>query len=219
MTNNTTSGGANPGVMRKQHNLVVRTPLPRYLPPQEVVNALRTYVPVIKHQALVTRYERATGLPECALDPFFHGGSPIANPGVDHNPPDSYRDGAFVTFNVFERINLIPGIASKEINFPVTFQDAPGGVRCRADAPGGVTLWTEFKVRPKPQKLDDTTSSATGSDWEAEVDRRREFELVEWVTVETSSLLMPFVARSMEGAHKDICQKVVDEVAVRCSWE
>lgn len=213
MANNTASGGANPGLMRKQHNLVVRIPLPRHLPPQEVVNALRTYIPVIKHQALVTRYERAPGLPDCASDPFFHGGSPNANPGQDHNPPD------IVTFNVFERINVIPGLASKEINFPVTFQDAPGGVRCRADAPAGVTLWTEFKVRPKPQKLDDTASSATGPDWEAEVDRRREFELVERVTVETSSLLMPFVARSMEGAHKDICQKVVDEVAVRCSWE
>lgn len=205
--------------MRKQHKLVVRTPLPRYLPPQEVVNALRTYIPVIKHQPLVTRYERATALPECASDPFFHGGSPIENPGVDHNPADSYNDGAFVTFRVFERINLIPGVASKEINFPATFQDVPGGVRCRADAPGGVTLWIEYKVRPKPQKLDDPASSAAGPDWEAEVDRRRGFELVEWVTVETSSLLMPFVARSMEGAHKDICRKVVDEVAVRCSWE
>ncbi|KAL2106291.1 hypothetical protein VUR80DRAFT_6944 [Thermomyces stellatus] len=220
MTDTTTSSGNNPGVMRKQHNLTVRTSLPRYLPPQEVVNALQTYIPVIKHQALVTRYERAMGIPHCARDPFFHGGSPIANPAVDDNPPVSYRNGALVAFNVFERINLIPGIASKEITFPATFQNVPGGVRCRADAPGGVTLWTEFKVRPKPRNLN-APSSAAGSawDWEAEVDRRREYELVEWVTVEASSLLMPFVARSMEGAHKDICQKVIDEVAVRWSWE
>lgn len=216
MTDNTTSAAVKPGMMRKQHNLVVRTPLPRYLPPREVVNALRTYIPVIKHQALVTHYEPAPGLPDCASDPFFHGGSSVADPGVAHNSPESVREGKLAAFNVFERINLIPGIASKEISFPVTFQDAPGGVRCRADAPAGVTLWTVFKVRPKP---DDTASTGSGSDWEAEVDRRRPYELVEWVTVETTSLLMPFVARSMEGAHKDICQKVVDEVAVRCSWE
>lgn len=51
------------------------------------------------------------------------------------------------------------------------------------------------------------------------MDRRREHELVEWVTVETNSLLMPFVARSMEDVHREICQKVLDEVAVRFSWE
>ena len=223
--------------MRSQHNLTVRTPLPCHLPPEEVVAALRTYVPVIKHQALVTRYERTTELGDCIADPFFYGGSPVSNPKERQDAPEQYQngtsyslgDGPFVAFNVYERITLIPGIASKEINFPVVFQDAPDGVRARADAPAGVTVWTVFRVRPKPTDSEDvspaTSSPSTTREsswnvggWEAEVDRRREYELVEWVTVETNSLLMPFVSRSMEGAHREICQKVLDEVAVRFSW-
>lgn len=220
-----------PGAMRKQHHLTVRTSLPRHLPPQAVVDSLRTYVPVIKHQALVTHFERGTAPPTCDADPFFHGENPPRAPGHRRDASDTTDPGyggPFASFNVYERIPLIPGIASKEISFPVAFQDVPDGVRCRADAPGGVTLWTEFKVRPKGPGSDGESggdaSSGEGSGWspgawEAEVDRRRGYELVEEVTVETNTLLMPFVARSMEGAHREICRKVLDEVAVRFSWE
>lgn len=237
MTSMLFGSGPIPGTMRKQHHLTVRTSLPRHLPPQAVVDSLRTYVPVIKHQALVTHFERGAAPPNCDADPFFHGESSPHAPGYRRDAsdapdapdvPDQEGGGSFATFNVYERIPLIPGIVSKEISFPVTFQDVPDGVRCRADAPGGVILWTEFKVRPKTQDSDGESggdaSSGEGSGWawgawEAEVDRRRGYELVERVTVETNTLLMPFVARSMEGAHREICQKVLDEVAVRFSWE
>ena len=232
MTSISFGNGPAPGAMRKQHHLTVRTPLPRHLPPQAVVDSLRTYVPVIKHQALVTHFERETAPPGCDADPFFHRGNPPRAPGHrrdgSSDAPEPGFGGPLATFNVYERIPIIPGIASKEISFPVTFQDVPDGVRCRADAPGGVTLWTEFKVRPKAPDSDGESggdaSSAEGPGWapgawEAEVDRRRGYELVERVTVETNTLLMPFVARSMEGAHREICQKVMDEVAVRFSWQ
>lgn len=172
MANSTTSSGESPGLMRKQHSLTVRTLLPRHLPPEEVVTALRTYVPVIRNQALVTHYEPGTELPDSVADPFFYGGGPIAHPrGLGHgngtrgSSDRDYGEGPFVTYDVHERIPLIPGLASKEISFPVTFQDAPGGIPCRADAPGGVTLWTEFKVRPSGRPRwtgGGSTSSSSG---------------------------------------------------------
>ena len=169
MAKDTTNSGASPGMMRKQHSVTVRTSLPRYIEPEEVVAALRTYVPVIRNQPLVTRYAPGTELADCVADPFFYGGDPIAHPkGMQHgngwrNSSDrDYGEGPFVTYDVYERIPLIPGIASKEISFPVTFQNAPGGIRCRADAPGGVTLWTRFKVQPKSLDSEDASSAGSG---------------------------------------------------------
>lgn len=232
MAASTTSGGSSsPGAMRKQHRHVVQTPLPRHLPPQEVVAALQSHVAVLKHHALVTHFERATAAPAYTADPFFHGGSPIAYPS-DGGDGDGgvgdggARDARLTVYNVYQRIPLIPGIASKEINFPVTFQDLPDGIRCRADAPAGVIVWSEYMVRAKPPDSEGSAVAAAGSGpaaaaggWEAEVDRQREYELVKWVTVETNSLLMPFVARTMEDAHREICRKVLDDVAVRFSWD
>ncbi|SPN97148.1 uncharacterized protein DNG_00664 [Cephalotrichum gorgonifer] len=238
------SGSGSAGSMRKRHSLTLRTSISRHLPPHEVVAALQTYSPVIKHQPLVTRFERAPTPPDCTADPFFHApseaqarwGDDGSGSGSGSGSSSGVRGGGrppraphFVTFEIYERISLIPGIASKEIHFLSTFRDVPGGIRCRADAPGGVTLWIEYRVcaRPPPESedaaLSTTSPSATASpwpavDWEAEVDRRREYDLVEWVTVETNSMLMPFVARTMEAAHREICQKVLDEVAVRFSW-
>jgi hypothetical protein len=153
----------------------------------------------------VTRYERApVALKDIADDPFF------------------LVDGLKIaTFNIYERITFIPGIASKEIHFPVTFQSVRDGIRTRADAPGGVTLWSEFTVERKQGDEWQSPSPdepAPYGKWNPGKEEEGAYELVESVTVETNTLLMPFVARSMEGAHRDICQKVIEEVCMAFRW-
>lgn len=43
-------------------------------------------------------------------------------------------------------------------------------------------------------------------------DDNEPYDLIEHVLVECNSILMPFVARSMEGAHRELCQKIIDGI-------
>jgi hypothetical protein len=161
--------------MRSKHNLSIQVPIPQSLSPAEVVDTLQTYSPMIRHQNLVTKYQRTpVELSAILNDEFFlESGKNIS----------SYR--------VYERVPIVPGIASKEINFPVIFQSVDGGVRCRADAPAGVRLWSQYLVRQ------DGTAG---------------YVLVEDIVVESNSMLMPFVYKSMAGAHRELCMKVLEEL-------
>lgn len=103
---------------------------------------------------------------------------------------------------------MVPGVgnwAKKEISFPSCFQDTPTGLKTRANAPAGVLLRAEFRV-------------IKGGADEGEVEGEGEgIGLAEWVLAEDIELqcawyMMPFVRKSMEAAHKDICRKIVEKV-------
>lgn len=111
------------------------------------------------------------------------------------------------TYEVTEGVIIIPGIGEwgkKYITFPARFQDTESGLKTRADASAGVVVRAEWRVQ---------AGGADGEvDGEGEGVGYADWVLVEDVTVECSWWLMPFVKRSMEGAHRDICRKLVEKV-------
>lgn len=205
--------------MRSQHHLTVRVPLPRDLPPKLVVSALQSYTPILRHQALVSRYQQA-GVDTASVqaDSFFR--------------PDGLDTAAFT---VYERVTILPGL-SKEITFPVLFQRFNDGIRSRATAPAGVTVYSQHVV----SRIGALGMSSIrgwvddGGEWlsgdramQARMEKASskevldvvvgggeagEYEMVETVSVECNFMMMPFVKGSMEDAHRDICRKVVEEV-------
>lgn len=206
--------------MRSQHHLTVRVPLPRDLPPDLVVSALQSYTPIFKYQALVTRYEQTSvDVASVQADPFFRAD------GLDA-----------AAFTVYERVPILPGIG-KEISFPALFERFHNGVRGRAAAPAGVSVYSQHVVSrigaddesARPGWIEDggrwlsedramqarmeKVSSKEVSDEVAGGGEAGEYEMVETVSVECNSLMMPFVKSSMEGAHRDICRKIIEEVA------
>lgn len=258
---------------KARHHLSIRIPIPSELPAQTVVDALQRHSPMIRHQALVTRFQRRpVALSSVVDDSFFLA--------------DGHR---IAQFDVYERITFVPGVAHKEISFPVVFQSVKDGVRCRADAPAGVRLWSEYRVerrtvgagaatdskikskskskagtadagttgaaanvanqlvnpsrtqtgldavatpastqaylsapharhQPFPRPAGATGLQAPGQlagadDHGHDQDGEEVYDLVEEIVAEANSILMPFIAKSMEAAHRDLCAKVLDEVA------
>jgi hypothetical protein len=173
---------------------------------------------MIRHQALVTRFQRRPVSLESVVDDSFF-----------------LSEGKRLSqFDVYERITFVPGMAHKEISFPVIFQSIRDGVRCRADAPAGVRLWSEYRVERRRADLGDGVESdekkghkiggvggpvaiggghlASTSGYDGFDNGDEVYDIVEEIVVECNSMLMPFVSRSMEGAHRDLCKKVIDEV-------
>ncbi|KAM0256654.1 hypothetical protein ACHAPA_012081 [Fusarium lateritium] len=171
--------------MRSQHQIFITVPISSRVPPEVVLAHIQTYTPMLEHNTVVTSFTEIS--PDVALvvsDPFFG------------KPNSSIR-----TFTSRERIVMAPGLI-RDRNWPVTCLGIPNGIRCRANASAGVTVWTEWVVR---MRQDLGTPSSTGT-------LAEEWELYEEVTIEANSLIMPFVARTADGVHREICQKVVDEV-------
>jgi hypothetical protein len=113
--------------------------------------------------------------------------------------PDPYFNisgSPIKTYEVTERVIIIPAIG-KWGTYPVTiildFQNVEGGLKSRALA-SGVVVRATYTVN----QSDASYSSLI---------------LAESVTVECASWLMPFVKRSMEGAHKDLCRKFLERIA------
>ncbi|KUI55864.1 hypothetical protein VP1G_03292 [Cytospora mali] len=205
--------------MRSQHHLTVRLPLPRDLPPDLIISALQSYTPILKHQALVTNYQQTSiDLAALQADPFFRAD------GLDP-----------AAFTVYERVTFLPGVA-KEISFPVLVQRFQNGIRARAAAPAGVSVYSQHVVNRKGAAGGAVGEGAIedGGRWLREdramqarmekvsskeiVDKvsgggeAGEYEMVETVSVECNSMLMPFVKGSMEAAHRDICRKIIEEL-------
>ncbi|KAF5001614.1 hypothetical protein FGRMN_920 [Fusarium graminum] len=171
--------------MRSQHHISITVPIPNRVPPEVVLAHIQKCTPLLEHNTVVTGYTEMS--PDVALvmgDPFFG------------KPNSSIR-----TFLSHERIHLAPGL-TRERSWPVTCLSIPNGIRWRANASAGVTVWTEWVVRPRQ---DMGTPSSAGTLTE-------EWELYEEVTIEANKLIMPFVSRTADGVHRTICQKVVDEV-------
>ncbi|EXF84343.1 hypothetical protein CFIO01_08827 [Colletotrichum fioriniae PJ7] len=177
--------------MPAHHNLTIRIPLPSILPPEAVIETLQSQSPVIRHQPLVTRYEKVP--------------VPLASVISDaHFLEDGSR---LACYKVYEKVTVVPGV-KKEISFPAVLQNIPNGLRSRAEAPGGVRVWSEWLVVPRPEER---WPGEHGGKLEGYVEG--DYDLVETTRVETSRMLMPLVKGQMEGAHRDMVHKMLDEVA------
>jgi hypothetical protein len=182
--------------------VVTRVPLPAYLTPEVVLQALHTYEPLIVANPYLTSYERRpVDVAELVDDSFFRD--------------DGRRLQAYT---VHDRVPIIPGVgswAAKAIVIPCVFQSFERGVRCRADAQAGVTVRSSYEVRRRGEVVAgvaDDSVAPTGpgaGDW----------ELVEIAQIACGPLVKPFVKRSFSSAHGEILQRVVQEIIRTSSKE
>ncbi|KAL2207187.1 hypothetical protein CC79DRAFT_1368075 [Sarocladium strictum] len=191
--------------MRVQRQYNISVPIPPSVPPSLVISHLQTITPVIRHLGTLSRFEPTNAnLPEIQADPFFH-----------------QSVASISGFQIYELITLAPGL-TKEVTYPTYFQPSHGGVRCRANGAAGITGWADYTVR---QKRDDSSSASPNSTGGGAVggtpstvasesdDYYPEYEVHETLLVEANSLLMPFVAKTMEVSHRDLCRKIIEEAA------
>jgi hypothetical protein len=181
--------------MPAKANITTRVPIPTSLPHSSVLAALHAYEPLITANPYLVGFEgRPVDVPALVSDPFFTS--------------DGLRLQSYI---VYDRVPVIPGIVSKAVVIPCTFQSFGAGVRCRADAVGGVTVRSSYEVRRRGEvplgvgeKVDgrDRGGDGNGEEW----------ELVEIAEIECGSWMKPFVTRSFATAHREILGRVVDEV-------
>lgn len=177
--------------------ITIRVPIPSSLPHSSVLSALHVYEPLITANPYLVRFERRpVDVPSLVSDPFFTS--------------DGLRLQSYI---VYDRVPVIPGIMHKAVVIPCTFQSFDAGVRCRADAVGGVTVRSSYEVRRRGEvplgeneKMDGRDGGRTGNE------DGQEWELIEIARIECGSLMKPFVTRSFGTAHREILDRVVNEV-------
>jgi hypothetical protein len=187
---------------RKSHILKVSVPIPAHIPPDAVISALHTHLPVLKTQAFVKSWNEIL---HSELDAsvkqdidFFRAArhDAVAAPG----------EPEVKCYSIIEAIPLIPKVgkwAEKEISFPSRFQNVTHGLRAQANAPGGVIVKSEWTVEK-------AEVNAVIDGWKREDGTMGPmWQLTEECEVEASNLLMPFIAGDMEKAHREICQKII----------
>lgn len=203
--------------MPASHTIELHFPLPAYLSPDLVVQHLQAYEPLITPHPYLLRYNRrAVDETDVNADPFFA------------------EDGAKLEcYEIFERVVIVPLLGlSKDIKIPATFQSIPAGVRCRADAQGGVRVWSTYEVQRRDLGAEFERAGRADSDGIARDDLHDivdgaglsspgagEWELVEYAKVECNSIVKPFVVKSFEATHRDLCQRVIDELKRKTSKE
>jgi hypothetical protein len=177
--------------------ITTRVPIPSSLPPAAVLETLHSYEPLITAHPYLVKYEPApVPLEKLVDDTFFR--------------TDGQHLRAFV---VHERVPVIPGVVSKVVVVPCVFQRYGGGTRCRADAQGGVTIRSTYEVRRRgevPLGAGEKESAAKRTG-----DEGYEWELVERAVIECGSLVKPFVTHSFATAHREILQRVVDDIVAK----
>ncbi|KAK2936908.1 hypothetical protein FoTM2_000124 [Fusarium oxysporum f. sp. vasinfectum] len=161
--------------MRSKHQIFITVPIPSRVPPEIVLAHIQTYTPMLANNDVIMSFKETTPNVELVSRDPFFG-----------TPNSSVRTFFFQSW-------------------PVTCLSIPNGIRCRADAKAGVTVRTEWIVRPRQEFGSSPSTSSPGT-------LAEEWELYEEVIIEANSLLMPFVARTADEVHRGICQKVVDEV-------
>ncbi|RGP60309.1 hypothetical protein FLONG3_10917 [Fusarium longipes] len=183
--------------MRSKHRVLVTAPIPSLVPPEVVLAHIQTFTPLLKHNAVFTSFSEIP--PDTARvhsEPFF-------------GPPNS----SVRSFLCFQRLELVAGLTQDEY-WPITFLKIHNGVRARVDARASVTVWIECLVRQAqdpgtPSSSGTSSGSGTPSSSGTLTD---EWELFEEVVVEAHGLLMPFVSRMTEVAHRGICQRIMDDI-------
>jgi hypothetical protein len=180
--------------MRSKHRVLDSAPIPSQLSPETVLAHIHTYTPLLKHNAVFVSFSETA--PDFALvnsEPFF-------------GPPnDSVQN-----FLCFQRLELAPGLTQDE-EWPITFMRIENGIRARVDARASVTVWIECLVRQPPNPGTPGTPS-TPSTTSTPGTSGDEWELFEEVVVESNTLLMPFVSRMTDLAHRGICGRIIDDI-------
>jgi hypothetical protein len=179
----------------EKHYIHVAAPIPPHLTPDDIKAALHDHNTCLTLQALTTGYKKLDDTkPEIKKDTYWYP--------VDLNELSGYE--------VTEVVTIMPWIGEwgkRTISFVTHFQNTPHGIKTRADAPGGVTLRAEFRVI----KGDTADAEVEG---EGEGIGHADWVLVEDVEVSCAWYTMPLVKGSAEKAHRDICKKVVEKVAM-----
>ncbi|KAJ4390086.1 hypothetical protein N0V93_007559 [Gnomoniopsis smithogilvyi] len=173
-------------------DLELRFPLPSILSPDIVIQAIHAYEPLIRPNPYLQGFDRLpVDLGEIVADPFF------------------IEDGSNVAkYEIHDRIPILPAVGwMKDVSFPAIFQSFPTGVRLRAEAAAGTTVRSIYGVeraREQAEGLSSTDGSQAkpGGGW----------ALVERSHVECNALLKPFVQKQFEAGHRDLCQKVLDNL-------
>ncbi|KAF2834296.1 hypothetical protein M501DRAFT_944432 [Patellaria atrata CBS 101060] len=174
------------------HTIRFRHPLPRNVSPASAIATLHHHQNLIQSQALTTTMTNLGPSPELVYDedPYFSA------------PSTAPYASVIETWEIKEVVTIIPGIGDwgkRTLLLEVVFQDLAESVRSRATAPGGVTVWAEYRVEKRG------SGGAEAAQGEIEA-----WDIAEEVKVECGALVMPFVKRQMEGAHKDMCRKLCD---------
>lgn len=178
--------------MSAKHHLHTAAAIPPHIDPALILAALHDHNTTLTLQALTQGHEKLPSTdPETLKDTYWYP--------TDLHPVTSYH--------VTEVIKFLPGVewGKKYIKFPSVFQDTPTGVRTRADA-SGVIVRAEFRVVRGGAAAEVEGEGAGIGD--------AEWVLVEDVEVTCAWWLMPFVRGKMEQAHRGICSKVMEKVAM-----
>lgn len=184
--------------MPASFDLELHFPLPSTLSPDTVLQAIHAYEPLIRPNPYLQGFERLpVNRDEIVSDPFF------SDDGASWN---------LVKYEIHDRIPVLPAIGwLKDVSFPAIFQSFATGVRLRAEAAAGTTVRSIYGVERAqadgvPLGTADGTRPATqsrpGGGW----------DLVERSHVECNALLKPFVQKQFEAGHRDLCQKVLDNL-------
>lgn len=182
-------------------DLELHFPLPPSLSPDLVIQNLHAYEPLIRPNPYLQGFSRLpVDLDDVVSDPFFtEDGSNIAS------------------YEIRDRIPLVESLGlMKDVTFPAIFQSFATGVRLRADAAAGTRVRSVYEVCPRrgadggggvelPRTAGfepNAAAPARGGGW----------ELVERSHVECNALLKPFVMKSFEAGHRDLCGKLINNI-------
>lgn len=197
-----------------RRTLLLRADLPPALAPQAVVESLHGYAALFRHQPLVAAFFRRPVDAEAAAreGDFFqlHQATATATATQDEEgdgipamlppPPE------LVSYTVVEKIPVVPWLGdfgTTMLTFPALLQAFEHGVRSRVAAPSGVSVWIHCGVFPKvgglgPAELKEEVKGGGG-----------EYELVETIELECPAVLMPFVYKTTERAHRANLESII----------
>lgn len=193
-------------------NLELHFPLPSTLSPDVVIQAVHAYEPLIRPNPYLQGFDRLPVNPdEIVADPFFT------------------EDGSnIVKYEIHDRIPILAAIGwMKDVSFPAIFQSFPSGVRLRAEAAAGTTVRSVYGVErirrgEQQQQVREEEGGMSRTDGSSRLrgpGGRGDWELVERSHVECNALLKPFVQKQFEAGHRDLCQKVLDNLVAATQKE
>lgn len=126
-----------------------------------------------------------------------------------------------VSYEIHDRIPIVEFLGlMKDVTFPAIFQSFATGVRLRADAAAGTRVRSVYEVCPRRETdgggggggglprtagFETVAAAAPGQ-------QTGGWELVERSHVECNALLKPFVMKSFEAGHRDLCGKVIANI-------